>query len=241
MAAAHLLHYAGDDNVGELYRDSGEIRWFLVWPEAPYWPDSASAGDVLAAACIAQLDRWGVARQYADGVLPVLGVYGVPEQWPHVRATYERAGFEHRGHTEIVFVADVERLPQAGEPPLPGLELQRSLGTNGTRLSARLDGDVIGFVEVDTNLDDAVRLSRLGGWADVGNLQVVEEQRRRGVGTWLVAQAAEWLRLARVERVLDYASSVEADAIAFLECVGFRELTRTQRGWERMRSGPEQT
>jgi GNAT superfamily N-acetyltransferase len=64
----------------------------------------------------------------------------------------------------------------------------------------------IGFMEVDTNLDDAVSLSRLGGWADVGNLHVAEEHRRRGVGTWLVAQAAEWLRLARVERVLEYAS-----------------------------------
>jgi GNAT superfamily N-acetyltransferase len=235
VAAAHLLRYGSDDRVGESYRDSGEIRWFLFWPEAPYWPDSAAAGDTLAAACVAQLDRWGVSRQYADGALPVLGVYGVPEQWPHVRATYERAGFVHDGHTEIVFVADVERLPRAGDPPFDGLAVQRSLGINGTRFAAHYGDELVGFVEIDTNLEEAVRLARLGGWADIGNLRVGEEHRRRGVATWLVGHAADWLRLARIDRVLAYAEpEPEHEAgIGLLERVGFRELTRTARGWKR--------
>jgi GNAT superfamily N-acetyltransferase len=233
VAAAHLLRYGSDERVGEPYRESGEIRWLLCWPEAPYWPDSAAAGDTLAAACVAQLDRWGVSRHYADGALPVLGVYGVPEQWPHVRATYERAGFVHGDRTEIVYVAHVEQLRQPGAPPVDGLAVRRELGINGTRFSAVLGDDVVGFIEVDTNLEDTVRLARLGGWADIGNLQVVEPYRRRGVATWLLGQAAEWLRLARVDRVLDYAEPEQEDAIAFLESVGFRELTRTARGWER--------
>ena len=53
VAAAHLLRYAADESVGESYRDAGEIRWFLFWPEAPYWPDAAEAGEALLAACIA--------------------------------------------------------------------------------------------------------------------------------------------------------------------------------------------
>jgi ribosomal protein S18 acetylase RimI-like enzyme len=236
VAAAHLLRYAADERVSESCRDSGEIRWFLCWPEAPFWPDSTAAGDVLVAACAAVLDRWNVAKQYADGTLPVLGVYGVPEQWPHVRAAYERAGFVHGGRTEIVYVADVAWLPHPGEPPIPGLAVRRSVGINGTRFSAVLAEEVLGFVEVDTNLEDTIRLARLGGWADIGNLQVAEEHRRRGVGKWLVGHAAEWLRLAPVERVLNYAAPEEAAAaIAFLESVGFRELTRTTRGWERNR------
>jgi GNAT superfamily N-acetyltransferase len=237
VAAAHLLRYAADDRVSESYRDSGEIRWFLYWPEAPYWRDAPEAGDVLAAACVAQLDRWGVARQYADGTLPVLGVYGVPEQWPHIRTTYERAGFVHGGRTEIVLVTEIERLPRLVDPPIADLILQRSVGINGTRLAAVLGADEIGFVEVDTNLEDAVRLSRRGGWADIGNLQVAAEHRRRGVGTWLVAQAAEWLRLAGVGRLLAYAVPDEEDDLAFLESVGFRELTCTARGWERREGG----
>ena len=35
VAAAHLVRYAADDRVGEWYGDSGEIRWFVFWPEAP--------------------------------------------------------------------------------------------------------------------------------------------------------------------------------------------------------------
>jgi GNAT superfamily N-acetyltransferase len=230
VAAAYLLRYGADESVGESYRDAGEIRWLLFWPEAPYWPGSTEAGDVLLAACVAQLGRWGAARCYADGSLPAPGVYGVPEQWPHVAAAYERAGFAHEGRTEIVYLAGVDELPGPGGPPLDGLTVRRSLGVNGTRLAALLGDDVVGFIEVDT-LEDGGRLPRHGGWADVGNLRIEDAYRRRGVGTWLVGQAAEWLRLGRIERVLDYAWPEQEDCTAFLATVGFRELTRTRRGW----------
>jgi hypothetical protein len=96
-AAAHLLRYGQGEDVGDAYRDAGEIAWLLYWPQATYWPDSAEAADALVSACLAQLRRWGVSRWYADGALPAPGVYGVPEQWPHVRELYERAGFVHDG------------------------------------------------------------------------------------------------------------------------------------------------
>lgn len=232
VAAAHLLRYGAGDDVGESYRDAGEFRWFLFWPEAPYWPDSAEAGEALMAAGIARLELWGVGRQYADGALPVPGVYGVPDQWPHIRDAYERAGFVQEGQTEIVYIATVDELPRPAEPPLEGLSLHRSLGINGTRLSAVLDNQVVGFIEVAT-LEGAGRVPRHPGWADIGNLHVIEDYRRRGVASWLLGQAADWLRLARVERVLDYHWPDHEDYIAFLGAVGFRELTRTKRGWVR--------
>jgi hypothetical protein len=45
-AAAHLLRYVDDERVGPTYRNSGEIRWLLFWPEAPvsenpWWTDGA--------------------------------------------------------------------------------------------------------------------------------------------------------------------------------------------------------
>jgi hypothetical protein len=46
-----------------------------------------------------------------------------------------------------------------------------------------------------------------------------------------MGQAADWLRLARVERLLDYAWDTETDRLALLGRLGFRELTRTARGW----------
>ena len=242
-AAAHLLRSADDVRSGRAYRDLGEISWLVYWPEAPAgnpcWTDAAGAAAELMDACIGQLGRWGVSQQGAGGELPVRGVYGVPEQWPHVRALYEQAGFSHTGHTEIVYLAAVADLPHRAEPPLPGLAARRTVGMSGTRLSAVLAGEVTGYIEIET-FEEAERLSRHGGWADVGNLHVAQPYRRRGVGTWLLSQAAEWLSLAQAGRLLGYASAGpdpsgrdDVDYRAFLPAAGFRELTRTRRGWTR--------
>jgi GNAT superfamily N-acetyltransferase len=243
-AAAHLLRYFPDERAGSAARDVGDINWFLFWPEAPSgnpcWPDATQAGEALMAACIRQLEQWGVTRQDAGGELPVRGVYGVPEQWPHIAAIYQRAGFAHTGHTEIVYLAMVKDLPRPAEVPVAGLSARRSVGMNGTRLAAVLGEDVIGYIEVET-FDEGERLPRHGGWADVGSLRITEPYRRRGIATWLLGQAADWLQTAGVDRLLDYAwlegtdpgGQDYADSRAFLPAVGFRELTRTRRGWTR--------
>jgi GNAT superfamily N-acetyltransferase len=243
-AAAHLLRYYPDERAGRPARDAGEIRWLLYWAQAPagnpWWPDAAPAASELIAACVAQFGAWGVSRQHAGGELPVHGVYGIPEQWPHIRALYQHAGFTHTGHTEIVYLARIEDLPGPGRAPLAGLAVRRSAGINGCRLSAVLGQDVIGYIEVET-FGDTELLTRAAGWADVGNLQVSEPFRRQGVGSWLLGQAADWLRLAHIDRLLDYAwlegtdpgGQSYDDYRAFLLAVGFRELTRTRRGWTR--------
>jgi GNAT superfamily N-acetyltransferase len=243
-AAAHLLRYLPGESVGQDFRDAGEIRWLLFWPEAPagnpFWADAAPAAHQLMLACLAQLEVWGVVRQFAGGELPVHGVYGVPEQWPHIRALYREAGFTHTGHTEIVYLARVADLPQPASPPLTDLAVRRSVGINGCRLSAVLGQQVIGYIEVET-FSETERLARSGGWADVGNLHVAGPYRRRGVGSWLLGRAADWLELAHVDRLLDYAWLEGTDPgglsyddyRAFLPATGFRELTRTERGWTR--------
>lgn len=232
VAAAHLLRYAGDERVGVQFRDSGEIRWFLFWPEAPYWPDSASAARALMGECLKQLDRWSVAIQTADGALPVPGVYGVPEQWPHIAELYEAAAFAHGGRVEIVFMARVDELARCDTPPLQAPRLLRSVGINGTRLSAYLGDERVGYIEVASR-EEPGRPPQHGGLADIGNLHIGEQWQRQGIGRWLVAQAADWLRLGRFDRVLDYALADDVAYQAFLKNVGFRELTRTRRGWRR--------
>ena len=241
-AAAHLLRYYADERAGASCRGSGDIEWFLFWPVAPagnpYWPDAAPAADALMQACIRQLEDWQVTSQGAGGELPVSGVYGVPGQWPHIRALYERSGFIHTGHTEIIYLARVADLARPA-PPVEGLTVRRSAGMNGTRLSAIRGDEVTGYIEVEI-IDDTERVPSRGGWADVGNLHVSEKFRRRGVATWLLGQAADWLSLAHVDRLLDYASADrdpsgrdDASSRAFLRAAGFTELTRTQRGWTR--------
>jgi ribosomal protein S18 acetylase RimI-like enzyme len=246
VAAAHLLRYFADGRAGEDVRGTGEIRWLVFWPEAPagnsYWLDATPAAEMLIAACVRQFEEWRVNSQDAGGELPVPGVYGVPEQWPHVRALYEGAGFRHQGHTEVVYLARVEDLPRSAGAPVDGLSVRRSVGINGTRLSAALGEQVIGYIEVDTR-QEGQRLTRHGGWADIGNLCVAEGYRRRGIASWLLGQAAGWLRLAHVDRLLDYtplddpAEPDESGYRMFLSASGFAELTRTKRAWTRARPG----
>jgi GNAT superfamily N-acetyltransferase len=94
---------------------------------------------------------------------------------------------------------------------------------------------------VNAHAAEHERLARRGGWAGLGNLRIAPGYRRRGVATWLLRLAGQWLRLAQVERLLGYAYAQGRDETgqdyhdyrAFLGASGFRELTRTRRGWTR--------
>ena len=229
VAAAHLLRYGAGPDVGPSYRDIGEIRWLLFWPASGQWPDSQAAGEALIRASLGQLERWQVSRRCADASLPAPAVFGVPEQWPHVAQLYRAAGFTDP-RVERVFVADVADLPTAAPPPA-GITLSRLLGANGTRFAAVRDTDVAGYIEVDTTLNSGSRLSPMGQWADVGNL-VLATGADPGLHAWLLGQAADWLRLAGITRLLDYADpETPASRVDALLAHGFRELTRVSRGW----------
>jgi hypothetical protein len=97
VAAMLLLRYRDNAEVGSSMRTAGEIRWLLFKPIAPagnpHWTDGVAAAEGLALAALDHFRQWGVDQTIADGALPTPGVYGVPEQWPHVAALYERIGF----------------------------------------------------------------------------------------------------------------------------------------------------
>ncbi len=226
VAAAHLLRYGSGPEVGPALRGAAEIRWLLCAMDAPFWPDASAAGLAVAEAAVARLRAWRPASIGADGTLPAPGVYGIPEQWPHVADLLRRVGFSRGERTEIVLLADVAELPRRPRPA--GLRVERTLGTVGTRLAAVRDDCVVGYVEVDTGIGGSGAIAGQPGWADVGNLWVQEADRGRGVGSWLLGEAAEWLRLGRVDRLLAYADPGET---GFLERCGFRRLTETARDW----------
>jgi GNAT superfamily N-acetyltransferase len=158
----------------------------------------------------------------------------VPATWPHVRDLYLRSGFTNEGHVtpyETIHVVEVDRLPGTTPAPVDGLTAERSLGVFGARFSALLDGEVVGYVDVEF-LDHRNVHAQLG-WADIGNLWIAEEHRRRGIATWLLGIAADWLRLGGIDRLLTYTWPSEVEELAFVEQLGFRELVRTERGWTR--------
>ncbi|MFI7587020.1 N-acetyltransferase [Spongisporangium articulatum] len=227
VGAAHLQRFSPDDAAPAGLRGVGAIRWLVFEPGGP------DAGRGLLEACVRVARAWGSRVVGADGTLPVPGVYGVPEQWPHVLDALRDAGFASDGRVETVWLAPVSVLPEPGPAPLPGLSAVRAVGVQGVRFSAVLVGRTIGFVELDTTLDAGSQRPRNGGLADIGNLWVEAGFRRRGVARWLLGTGAEWLRLGEVGRLLAYTLPPEHggdDAEPpFLSGCGFRPLTRTVR------------
>jgi GNAT superfamily N-acetyltransferase len=229
VAAAHLVRYGDDASVGPDHRGAAELRWLICWSSL-----AVGTGDRLAQAALAQAAAWGATRVHADGALPAPGVYGVPDCWPHVRGIYARAGF--RPHAEeLLFAADVQRLPRPGDAPLPGLTITRCVGDAAVVFAADGPQGRVGLIELEPDLTLGGVYASLAGWAELWNLEVAEPWRRRGVGRFLVAHAAEWLRFAGARRLLDACGAEEHDHAAFLRACGWRQLARIERGWTRER------
>ncbi len=111
---------------------------------------------------------------------------------------YVSHGFVHEGHVEIVYMANVRDIPRR-EAPIAGMRIHRTVGINGTRLTAMLGDDELGYVEVDSR-EEPGRQPLQGGWADIGNLHVVEAYRRKRVGTYLMVRPASgWTWLDSIE------------------------------------------
>ncbi|MFF7893158.1 N-acetyltransferase [Streptomyces sp. NPDC007907] len=230
VAAAHLLRYRADADVGDDYRDAAEINWFVHRQSAPLWPDADRAADLLMRACLAQFTRWNARIGYGDGSLPAPLVYGLPRNWPHIRALYERAGFRHTGDTEVILIARVADLPLP--EPRPDVTVERTPGACGTRFTARAEGESLGFIEIDTALARPERHARAAGLAEIGNLHIDPARHGTGLEHWLLGRAADWLRLCGVDRLVTCEAAGDSATLALLTAAGFGELTRTDRGWE---------
>lgn len=238
VAAAHLLRYGSDASVGPACRNVGEIAWLVHWPLSPegptsqFEPDHTPAAEGLMTACLAQLSRWQVSVRTAGGDLPAPTFCGVPDQWPHIAELYERAGFRHT-RTELVLLADIADLPAPTPDVARGMTVRRSVGINGTRLTGvQADGSEAGYIEVDTTIHDTGRFTPHAAWADIGNLHVTDASLPYGpTATALVAHAADWLRLARVDRLLAYSGPDPDAEFHLLTAVGFSTLTRLRCGW----------
>ncbi|MDQ1021547.1 GNAT superfamily N-acetyltransferase [Streptomyces afghaniensis] len=119
----------------------------------------------------------------------------------------------------------------AGVRPAPQSTHRTPQGPPSGRTTG-LYGHPLGFVEIDTALARPERHARAAGLADIGNLQIDPAQYGTGLEHWLLAQAADWLRLCGVDRLVAYESAADSTMPGHLTGAGFRELTRTDRGWE---------
>ncbi|WP_315987363.1 hypothetical protein [Streptomyces sp. uw30] len=132
----------------------------------------------------------------------------------------------HRGHPD-----------RAGGRPAaaragPGRHRRPHAGECGTRFTAYADGRALGHIEVDTTLSRPERHTRGAALADIGNLHVDPSANAEELEHRLLGEAAQWLRLCGADRLLAYEPADATAPIDRLTSAGFRELTRTDRGWE---------
>lgn len=225
LAAVHLLRYGEGPEVGEGLKGVGEIDWFVSLPGC----EDAAAETLKAAR--ERLTSWGVGRIYGwPSGLPTVPMIGVPECWPHVVSALATAGHQRdpRRDREALYGGRLDAVPAPGEPPEPGLTVERTAGSWGTRFSALADGEEVGLCEVVADLTRGGMLPAFGGWAELQELWMREGWRNRGIGDWLLRHAIAWLLLAGCDRViLNVASSDEvAGAGRFYRRLGWEVFVR---------------
>ena len=238
VAAAYLKRYGSEGRVSESYRDFAEIDWLI------FDPGEADAGRGVIAAAMQHLTQWGVRQWGADGNLPCLGVYGIPDAWPHVQHLLSEAGFADTdgGQIELVFAGDLARIDPPGSAPVEEAEVRRVVGSLGTSFQAVVGDEVVGMFEVE-DIYGATNAS-LSRWADDANHWVRPDYRRRGVGSWLFRHGCAWLRLGGKDRLLAYAverwghGATPSEGTAgewanYYKRFGLQPITRTRRGWHR--------
>jgi GNAT superfamily N-acetyltransferase len=230
VAAAHLLHYGTHDAVGEYLKNAGDIAWLLAWPEHD------NAATPLLRVCHEQMRAWAVPRILAwDSHLPVPLFVGIPEVWPHLARLFTSAGYRPiPEREEALYGGRLAAVPLPARAPVDGLRLRRVLRDDrGVAFVALVNHQEVGWCECDTNLSRGGELSALHGWAELTEMFVDANWRSRGIGSWLVQHAVEWLRLAGCDRI---AFSVARDdeqngAGHFYQRFGWHTFVRWQQGW----------
>ena len=102
----------------------------------------------------------------------------------------------------------------------------------GVRFLALADGQEVGRCECQIDLTHGGALPALAGWAELCELQVDAASRNQGIGSWLVRQAAAWLRTGSCDRVVLATERANAGAWRFYERLGWQAPVREQRGWQ---------
>jgi hypothetical protein len=160
LAAAHVLRYGTESEIGDAYRGTAEISWFLARPGR-----SDAAMEVLATVDD-QFRRWGIAnpRGWGPG-LPAGPLWGVPDVWPHVADALEAAGYrpDPAAHREALYGGWLPALAPPASSPVSGLTILQRVETYETRFAVSLDGEEIGHCDVQSDLTRGGQSPRASG------------------------------------------------------------------------------
>jgi GNAT superfamily N-acetyltransferase len=224
-AAAHILRY-GDQTPR---KGTAEVAWLL------FWPRERTAGEAILKECLRQMKAWQVTDRQISGPLPVPVCVGLPHVWPHIGLMLGQFGYSSNADVdESVYGGTLDGIPSPGEPPVEGASIHRDLGKFSTRFVARLEGRDVAYVECVADLTQGGQLPALSGWGELSEVETSDAMRNRGLGSWVMRHAVEWLRLSRCSRiVLSVAiDDEEAGAGRFYRRFGWAPLVR-QSHWTR--------
>ncbi|MFL5802472.1 MAG: GNAT family N-acetyltransferase [Roseiflexaceae bacterium] len=133
----------------------------------------------------------------------------------------------------MIYGGRIDQIGPPAAPPMAGLTIQRTAGSFGTRLTALLEDQPIGYCECVPDLTAGGAVPALRGWAELAELEIEPAWQRRGIGTWLVQHAVAWLRFGGCDRIVlaVTAESEAAGADRFYRRFGWNRLVRQERGW----------
>jgi GNAT superfamily N-acetyltransferase len=229
VAAAHLLGYGNGPEVGETYKGVGDIAWLVAWP------GHQEAAAALLAAVREQMAQWGIREEWAfDNGLPITLVGGIPEAWPHIMELFTKAGYTPKSNwQEHIYGGSLTGIPLPGAAPVAGLTIQRRM-LGGAGFVALFAGEEVGYCDWLADLTEGGKLPSLRGWAELEEIDVEEQWRNQGIGSWLVQHGAAWCRLAGCERVALNVTKWDEEhgAGRFYDRIGWQPFTRLHKGWQ---------
>jgi GNAT superfamily N-acetyltransferase len=235
VGVAHLLRYKAGPEVSGYCQNAGEIDWFLAVPH------EQEAAEQFLAACQRQFATWQVRSESICPSLPVGPFVGVPDVWPHISSALERAGYwPDPEQIESIYEGTLDHVSPPGPPPVEGMTLQRTMGhvsspyTTGVCFSALVEGERVGYCEIDTDLTRGGTLPSLHGWAELSEVFVEESWRRRGIATWLIQHAVAWHRPGGGTRmILSVEEEDEESAGRLYRGLGWQPFAKQKKVWKR--------
>lgn len=226
VAAGHLLRYGTGEDVSESYHNTGDIAWFVFFPE---FKEDAKA---LLDACLAAMREWGVLRIGAwDSGLPIPCTVGIYDKWPHLAQLFREAGFRPKPEREeAVWGGAIKRYRGGYAYALGGF----SIIEREERFIARMHGEQIGYCLVKSDLTHQGAVPALKDWAELYEIEVNADWRRSKIGTWLLLNAMSMLARKDCKYIV-FAVAIEderAGAGEFYRSMGWNLISRCEDGWE---------
>ena len=228
VAAGHLLRYGIDEKVSDNYKNTGDIAWFVAYPDA-----MSEARDLLEA-CVKQMREWGLDSISAwDSGLPIPVTMGIYDKWPHLAKLFREAGFQPKPERQEAIWGGKIVLPFGVNKTLPQTIASQYANGKITILSVAT-GERIAFANVTAELTMNGKRPLLKDWGELEEIWVHENWRRMGIASFMLKITVSYLMKSGCKHIV-FAVTIDdemAGAGDFYRSMGWDMISRCEDGWE---------